>query len=92
MLSVIGTLGTFDEIYVMTSGGPGHRDHGARVPRVAADVPDRARSDRPPRSGSSLMLIIFAVTFAINKLMERGVDDVNTDASRTQVIAQLRAC
>ena len=30
----------------------GHRDHGPRLPRLASDVPDRARSDRPPRSGS----------------------------------------
>ena len=42
VLSVIDTLGTFDEIYVMTSGGPGHRDLGARVPGVAPDVPDLA--------------------------------------------------
>jgi raffinose/stachyose/melibiose transport system permease protein len=71
VLSVIGTLGTFDEIYVMTGGGPG----------TATSVPAYqiwSRLFRTGQVGSAaalglvLMLIVFAVTFVINRLMERG--------------------
>jgi ABC-type sugar transport system permease subunit len=71
VLSVIGTLGTFDEIYVMTGGGPG----------TATSVPAYqiwSRLFRTGEVGSAaalgivLMLIVFAVTFVINRLMERG--------------------
>jgi raffinose/stachyose/melibiose transport system permease protein len=72
VLSVIGTLGTFDEIYVLTSGGPGT---ATTVPAylvwkrmfVTGQVGSAAAL------GIILMLFVFAVTYAINKLMERGV-------------------
>jgi raffinose/stachyose/melibiose transport system permease protein len=71
VLSVIGTLDTFDEIYVLTAGGPG----------TATTVPAYLvwrRGFQSSEVGSAaalgivLMLIIFAVTFVINRLMERG--------------------
>lgn len=71
VLSIIGTLGTFDEIYVMTGGGPG----------TSTSVPAYliwSRLFRTGEVGSAaalglvLMLIVFAVTFVINRLMERG--------------------
>jgi len=73
VLTVIGTLGTFDEIYVMTGGGPG----------TSTSVPAYqiwSRLFRTGEVGSAaalglvLMLIVFAVTFAINRLMERGAE------------------
>ena len=72
VLTVIGTLGTFDEIYVLTSGGPGT---ATTVPAylvwkrmfVTGQVGSAAAL------GIILMLFVFAVTYAINKLMERGV-------------------
>jgi raffinose/stachyose/melibiose transport system permease protein len=73
VLSVIGTLDTFDEIYVLTGGGPG----------TATTVPAYLIWRRGFQSGEvgsaaalglTLMLIIFAVTFAINRLMERGAE------------------
>ncbi len=72
VLTVIGTLGTFDEIYVLTSGGPGT---ATTVPAylvwkrmfVTGQVGSAAAL------GIVLMLFVFAVTYAINKLMERGV-------------------
>jgi raffinose/stachyose/melibiose transport system permease protein len=71
VLSVIDTLDTFDEVYVMTSGGPG----------TATSVPAYAvwrRMFQTGQVGSAaalgivLMLIIFAVTYGINRAMERG--------------------
>jgi raffinose/stachyose/melibiose transport system permease protein len=73
VLSVIGTLDTFDEIYVLTGGGPG----------TATTVPAYLVWRRGFQSGEvgsaaalglTLMLIIFAVTFVINRLMERGAE------------------
>jgi raffinose/stachyose/melibiose transport system permease protein len=73
VLSVIGTLDTFDEIFVLTNGGPG----------TATTVPAYLVWRRGFQSGEvgsaaalglTLMLIIFAVTFTINRLMERGAD------------------
>ena len=73
VLSVIGTLDTFDEIFVLTGGGPG----------TATTVPAYLiwrrgfQSDQVGSAaalGLTLMLIIFAVTFAINRAMERGAD------------------
>jgi raffinose/stachyose/melibiose transport system permease protein len=73
VLSVIGTLGTFDEIYVLTSGGPG----------TATSVPAYTiwfRLFQIGEVGSAaalgivLMLIVFGVTFALNRLMERGAE------------------
>jgi raffinose/stachyose/melibiose transport system permease protein len=73
VLSVIGTLDTFDEIYVLTGGGPG----------TATTVPAYLVWRRAFQSGQvgsaaalgiTLMLIIFAVTYGINRLMERGAD------------------
>jgi raffinose/stachyose/melibiose transport system permease protein len=71
VLSVIGTLGTFDEIYVMTGGGPGT---ATTVPAylvwkrlfISGDVGSAAAL------GIVLMLIVFAVTWGINLVMERG--------------------
>jgi raffinose/stachyose/melibiose transport system permease protein len=74
VLSVIGTLGTFDEIYVMTSGGPG----------TATSVPAYTVWQRLFQTGQVgsaaalgivLMLIVFAVTFGLNRLMERGAGE-----------------
>jgi raffinose/stachyose/melibiose transport system permease protein len=71
VLSVIGTLDTFDEIYVLTGGGPG----------TATTVPAYLVWRRGFQSGEvgsaaalglTLMLIIFAVTYVINRLMEGG--------------------
>ena len=62
---------TFDEVYVMTGGGPG----------TATSVPAYqiwSRLFRTGEVGSAaalgivLMLIVVAVTFVINRLMERG--------------------
>jgi raffinose/stachyose/melibiose transport system permease protein len=73
VLSVIGTLDTFDEIFVLTGGGPG----------TATTVPAYLVWRRAFQSGQvgsaaalgiTLMLIIFAVTYAINRLMERRAD------------------
>jgi raffinose/stachyose/melibiose transport system permease protein len=73
VLSVIGTLDTFDEIYVLTGGGPG----------TATTVPAYLVWRRAFQSGQvgsaaalgiTLMLIIFAVTYAINRLMEWRAD------------------
>lgn len=73
VLSVIGTLDTFDEIYVLTAGGPG----------TATTVPAYLVWRRAFQSGQvgsaaalgiTLMLIIFAVTYAINRLMEWRAD------------------
>jgi raffinose/stachyose/melibiose transport system permease protein len=73
VLTVIGTLGTFDEIYVLTSGGPGT---ATTVPaylvwRRAFQVGEIGSA---AALGIVLMLIVFAVTFALNRLMERGSD------------------
>jgi raffinose/stachyose/melibiose transport system permease protein len=74
VLSVIGTLDTFDEIYVLTNGGPG----------TATTVPAYLVWRRGFQSGEvgsaaalgiTLMLIIFAVTFGINRSMERGAGE-----------------
>jgi len=71
VLSVIDTIGTFDEVYVMTGGGPG----------TATSVPAYTVWQRmfvtgqvgsAAALGIILMLIVFAVTYGINKLMERG--------------------
>lgn len=73
VLTIIGTLGTFDEIYVLTYGGPG----------TATTVPAYLVWQRAFRTGEVgsaaalgiiLMLIIFVVTFGINRLMERGAE------------------
>jgi raffinose/stachyose/melibiose transport system permease protein len=73
VLTVIGTLGTFDEVYVLTNGGPG----------TATTVPAYLIWQRMFRTGQvgsaaalgiTLMLIIFAVTYAINRVMERGAE------------------
>jgi raffinose/stachyose/melibiose transport system permease protein len=71
VLTVIGTLGTFDEVYVMTSGGPG----------TATTVPAylvwkrmflTGQVGSAAALGIILMLFTFAVTYGINKVMERG--------------------
>jgi len=71
VLSVIGTLGTFDEIYVMTGGGPGT---ATTVPAylVWRRAFEAGQVGSAAALGITLMLIIFAVTFVINRLMERG--------------------
>jgi raffinose/stachyose/melibiose transport system permease protein len=74
VLSVIGTLDTFDEIYVMTSGGPGT---ATSVPAylVWRRMFQTGQVGSAAALGLTLMIIIFAVTYGINKLMERGGDD-----------------
>jgi raffinose/stachyose/melibiose transport system permease protein len=70
VLSVIGALGTFDEIYVMTSGGPGT---ATSVP--AFQIYTRAfltnQVGLAAGMGITLMLIVFAVAFGITRILER---------------------
>jgi raffinose/stachyose/melibiose transport system permease protein len=74
VLSLIDTLGTFDEIYVMTSGGPGT---ATSVPAylVWRRMFQTSQVGSAAALGITLMLIIFAVTYAANKLMDRWGDD-----------------
>ncbi len=71
VLSVIGTLDTFDEIYVMTGGGPGT---ATSVPAylVWRRLFQTGQVGSAAALGIVLMLIIFAVTWTINRAMERG--------------------
>jgi raffinose/stachyose/melibiose transport system permease protein len=73
VLSVIGTLGTFDEIYVMTAGGPGT---ATTVPAylVWRRLFQTGQVGSAAALGIALMLIIFAVTYGLNRLMERGTE------------------
>ncbi len=73
VLSVIGTLGTFDEIYVMTGGGPGT---ATSVPAylVWRRMFQTSQVGSAAALGIVLMLIVFAVTWGLNRLMERGAD------------------
>jgi raffinose/stachyose/melibiose transport system permease protein len=70
VLTVIGALGTFDEIYVMTSGGPGN---ATTVP--AFQVYTRAfltnQVGLAAALGITLMLIVFVVSFAITRVLDR---------------------
>ncbi len=74
VLTVIGTLGTFDEVYVLTGGGPGT---ATTVPAylVWRRMFQTGEVGSAAALGITLMLIIFAVTYAINRLMERGADE-----------------
>jgi raffinose/stachyose/melibiose transport system permease protein len=74
VLSVIGTLGTFDEIYVMTAGGPGTQ---TSVPAylIWRRMFQTSQVGSAAALGLTLMLIIFAVTYGLNKLMERGTNE-----------------
>ena len=71
VLTVIDALSTFDLVYVMTGGGPGT---STTVP--AFQVYSRAFLTNQVGSASaigiSLMLLVFAVTFGITRVMERG--------------------
>jgi raffinose/stachyose/melibiose transport system permease protein len=73
VLSVIGTLGTFDEIYVMTGGGPGT---ATSVPAylVWRRMFQTSQVGSAAALGLTLMLIIFVVTYGLNRLMERGAE------------------
>jgi raffinose/stachyose/melibiose transport system permease protein len=73
VLTVIGTLGTFDEVYVMTGGGPGT---ATTVPAylVWRRLFQTGEVGSAAALGITLMMIIFAVTYAINRLMERGAE------------------
>jgi raffinose/stachyose/melibiose transport system permease protein len=73
VLTVIGTLGTFDEVFVMTNGGPGT---ATTVPAylVWRRMNQTGEVGSAAALGITLMLIVFAVTFAINRAMERGAD------------------
>ena len=73
VLTVIGTLGTFDEVYVMTNGGPGT---ATMVPAylVWRRMFQTGQVGSAAALGITLMLIIFAVTYAINRFMERGAE------------------
>ena len=74
VLSVIGTLGTFDEVYVMTQGGPGT---STMVPSylVWRRLFGSGQVGSAAALGIILMLIVFAVTYALNRLMERGAEE-----------------
>ena len=67
-------LGTFDEIYVMTSGGPGT---ATSVPAylVWRRMFQTAQVGSAAALGITLMLIIFAVTWVANRLMDRWGND-----------------
>jgi raffinose/stachyose/melibiose transport system permease protein len=71
VLTVIDALGTFDEVYVMTNGGPGT---ATTVP--AFQVYTRAfltgEVGSAAAMGIALMAIVFAVSFGITRVMERG--------------------
>jgi len=71
VLSVIDTLDTFDEVYIMTSGGPGT---ATTVPAFAVwrRLFETGQVGSAAALGIVLMLIIFAVTYGLNRLMERG--------------------
>ena len=71
VLLIIGTLGTFDEVYVMTNGGPGT---ATTVPAylVWSRLFQTGEVGSAAALGIALMLVIFAVTFVINRAMERG--------------------
>jgi len=73
VLSVIGTLGTFDEIYVMTGGGPGT---ATTVPAylVWRRLFQTGQVGSAAALGIILMLIVFAVTYGLNRVLERGQD------------------
>lgn len=73
VLSVIGTLGTFDEIYVLTSGGPGT---ATSVPAytIWSRLFNTGQVGSAAALGIVLMLIVFAVTFALNRVLERGAE------------------
>jgi raffinose/stachyose/melibiose transport system permease protein len=70
VLTVIDALSAFDEVYILTGGGPGT---ATAVP--AFQVYSRAFQQNQVGSaaalGITLMLIVFAVTFGITKVMER---------------------
>lgn len=73
VLSVIGTLGTFDEIYVLTSGGPGT---ATSVPAylVWRRMFQTGQVGSAAALGLMLMLVVFAVTYGLNRFMERGAE------------------
>jgi raffinose/stachyose/melibiose transport system permease protein len=70
VLTIIDALGTFDEVFVMTGGGPGTATY---VPAFA--IYSRAfltgQVGSAAAMGITLMLIVFAVTFGITKVLER---------------------
>jgi raffinose/stachyose/melibiose transport system permease protein len=69
VLTMIDALGTFDEVYVMTQGGPGT---ATTVP--AFQVYSRAflsgQVGSAAAMGITLMLIVFAVSYGITKVLE----------------------
>lgn len=71
VLTVIDALSTFDLVYVMTGGGPGT---ATSVP--AFQVYSRAfltnRVGSAAAIGITLMLLVFAVSFGITRVRERG--------------------
>jgi raffinose/stachyose/melibiose transport system permease protein len=73
VLSVIGTLGTFDEVYVLTNGGPGT---ATTVPAylIWQRLFQTGQVGSAAALGITLMLIVFAVTYVINRAMERGAE------------------
>ncbi len=84
VLTVIGTLGTFDEIYVLTSGGPGH---ATTVPAylVWQRMFLTGQVGSAAALGIILMLIVFAVTLRTQPPDGTGGRGVTTTTSRTQV-------
>jgi len=70
VLTVIGALGTFDEIYVMTAGGPGT---ATTVPafQVYSKAFQTNQVGLAAAMGITLMLIVFAVSYGITRVMER---------------------
>ncbi|MFL5736161.1 MAG: carbohydrate ABC transporter permease [Actinomycetota bacterium] len=69
VLTMIDALGTFDEVFIMTQGGPGT---ATTVP--AFQVYSRAflegRVGSAAAMGITLMLIVFAVSYGITKVLE----------------------
>jgi raffinose/stachyose/melibiose transport system permease protein len=73
VLTVIGTLGTFDEVYIMTNGGPGT---ATTVPAyvIWRRMFQTGQVGSAAALGIALMLVTFLVVWVINRLMERGVE------------------
>jgi raffinose/stachyose/melibiose transport system permease protein len=69
VLTIIDALGTFDEVYVLTNGGPGT---ATTVP--AFQVYSRAflsgQVGSAAAMGITLMLIVFAVSYGVTKVLE----------------------
>jgi raffinose/stachyose/melibiose transport system permease protein len=69
VLTMIDALGTFDEVYVMTGGGPGTATTvpAFEVYHLAFEI---GQVGAAAAIGITLMLIVFAVSYGLTKLLE----------------------